>query len=121
MEDLGRWMQIVLVVGLAVGFNHIIEVLRSDLDVFCYEFYSMDKVKFYYDNRVEEEWKRSDRYRIEHAITLKIFDKWLPKTPGLRICDIGGGPGRYSILLTKRGYNVTLFDLSEKNIQYAKG
>ncbi|WP_430487046.1 class I SAM-dependent methyltransferase [Clostridium sp. B9] len=37
-----------------------------------------------------------------------------------KILDIGSGPGRYSIELLKRGYNVTLMDLSDKSIDMAK-
>ena len=33
--------------------------------------------------------------------------------------DIGGGPGRYSIFLAQQGHQVTLLDLSGKNIRQA--
>lgn len=37
-----------------------------------------------------------------------------------KILDVGGGPGRYAFALTELGHNVTLFDLSEGNIEFAK-
>lgn len=39
---------------------------------------------------------------------------------GEKVLDIGGGPGRYSTWLASRGCDVTLFDLSEGNISFAK-
>ena len=33
--------------------------------------------------------------------------------------DLGGGPGRYSLLLAKKGYRMTLIDIAEGNIQFA--
>jgi len=79
----------------------------------------MDKVKEYYENRVEKEWDRLDRYKMEYYITLKILDKHI-RGKNLKICDIGGGPGKYSMFLAKQKHRVMLFDLSEKNIEYAK-
>ena len=35
-------------------------------------------------------------------------------SPSARILDIGGGPGRYAIELTRQGYEVTLVDLSDE-------
>lgn len=49
--------------------------------------------------------------------TLRLIDKYFPKQG--RICDVGGGPGRYSIELIRRGYAVTLFDLSDEGIRLA--
>ena len=36
------------------------------------------------------------------------------------MADIGGGPGRYTIELLKRGCSVTLLDLSPENIAVAQ-
>jgi 2-polyprenyl-3-methyl-5-hydroxy-6-metoxy-1,4-benzoquinol methylase len=43
----------------------------------------------------------------------------LPKPPA-SILDIGGGPGRYSVALAQQGYTVTLFDLSQSNLAFAR-
>jgi len=37
-----------------------------------------------------------------------------------RLLDCGGGPGRYAVELARRGYRVTLFDLSEGNLALAR-
>ena len=70
-------------------------------------------VKEYYDKHAEREWNRlvQDPYhRLEFIVTMYFLDKYLPKK-GL-ILDAGGGPGRYTIELAKKGYDVVLFDLS---------
>ena len=85
-------------------------------------------VKEYYDKRAEREWERlvQDAYhKLEFIVTVHFLDKYLPKK-GL-ILDAGGGPGRYTVELAKKGYDVVLFDLSpeclkeaEKQIRTAK-
>ena len=77
-------------------------------------------VRDYYDSAPEREWERLDTglSRIEFASTLRLIEKYFP--PGGAVCDIGSGPGRYSIELAKRGYRVTLFDLSGKLLARAE-
>ena len=53
--------------------------------------------------------------RIEFARTKEILMDTLPEPPAV-ICDIGGAYGEYAWWLTSLGYEVHLFDLSEKNI-----
>jgi len=49
---------------------------------------------------------------------MNLIKKYFPKRG--EVIDIGCGPGRYSMELLKKGYNVTLFDLSDKELQLAK-
>ena len=78
-------------------------------------------VRDYYDSAPEREWKRLDTglSRIEFASTLRLIEKYFPANGA--VCDIGSGPGRYSIELAKRGYGVTLLDLSGKLLERAEG
>ena len=76
-------------------------------------------VKSYYDESAQNEWERLDRHRNEYAVTLRALKDHLPIPPA-SILDLGGGPGRYSIALTQRGYDVSLADLSEGNLAMAK-
>jgi len=78
----------------------------------------MNAVQQYYDAQAEEEWKRLEHHRMEFAITMRVLQENLDRPP-LRLLDIGGGPGRYSIALAKRGYSVTLVDLSTASLQLA--
>ncbi len=78
---------------------------------------SIKTVKDFYDRCSEGEWNRiADR--PEFILTTRFIDRYIK--PGDRVLDIGGGPGRYSLYLTKRGCDVTLFDLSDGNIEFAK-
>ena len=77
-----------------------------------------DQVESYYDHRTEIEWTRLDRHRMEMAITMRALAEHLPQPPA-RLLDVGGGPGRYAIELARRGYDVTLLDLSQENLSVA--
>lgn len=73
-----------------------------------------------YDEISEREWKRlvKDKFhRLEFDTTMRFLKKYLPKK-GL-ILDAGGGPGRYTIELAKKGYDVVLLDLSSQNLKVA--
>ncbi|WP_426349857.1 class I SAM-dependent methyltransferase [Alloiococcus sp. CFN-8] len=80
----------------------------------------MDEVKSYYNEAAEAEWNRlSNPYtQVEFQSTLYLIEKYFPK--GGKVLDIGSGPGRYSIELLKKGYKVTLLDISEKELDIAK-
>ncbi len=72
-----------------------------------------------YDSDPAREWARMDRHRTEFAVTLRALAEYLPPPPA-RVLDCGGGPGRYAIELARRGYEVTLFDLSSGNLAFAR-
>lgn len=76
-------------------------------------------VKKYYENNAEKEWQRLNKpyNRIEFASTMQLIEKYFPKEG--HICDVGSGPGRYAIELLQRGYRVTLFELSAKELELA--
>jgi SAM-dependent methyltransferase len=76
-------------------------------------------VKDYYNDHAVNEQNRLDLplCRIEFISTLRLIDKYFPKQG--RVCDIGGGTGRYTIELLRKGYSVSLIDLSEKEISLA--
>lgn len=74
-------------------------------------------VKEYYDKCSGDEWNRIAG-RPEFLLTVRFMDRYIKS--GDRVLDIGGGPGRYSLYLAKRGCDVTLFDLSDANIEFAK-
>ena len=78
-----------------------------------------DRVRSYYDASPEREWERLERHRIEFAISLRTLLEHLPPAPA-RILDIGGGPGRYALALAQLGYHVTLLDLSQSNLAFAR-
>ncbi|MDO8529003.1 MAG: class I SAM-dependent methyltransferase [Nanoarchaeota archaeon] len=74
-----------------------------------------------YTEQAGYEWTRlvkSPFKKLELNTTLHFLEKYLPKK-GL-ILDAGGGPGRYTIELAKKGYNVVLLDLVKANLEIAK-
>ena len=79
----------------------------------------MNEVEKYYDQQAAKEWERFDYHRTEFAVTMKAFVEYLPPPPAT-ILDIGGGPGQYSIALTQKCHTVTLFNLSEGNLELAE-
>jgi SAM-dependent methyltransferase len=79
-----------------------------------------DRVRNFYDAHVVDEAGRLDLplQRIEFRSTLRLIEKYFPATGN--ICDIGSGPGRYSLELARRGYDVSLVDLSENLLARAR-
>jgi S-adenosylmethionine-dependent methyltransferase len=77
-------------------------------------------VKDYYNAYAQREQERLDLplCKIEFACTLWLIDKYFPKAG--RICDIGGATGRYTSELLHKGYQVTLFDLSDHEVKLAE-
>lgn len=78
-------------------------------------------VKDYYTGYVRQEWRRltKDAYRrLEFDTTQHFLSKHFPKK-GL-ILDAGGGPGRYTLALAGKGYNVILLDMTPANLEFAR-
>lgn len=78
-------------------------------------------VKEFYTENVRNEWHRlvKDAYhRLEFTTTLHFLDKYLP--PLGSVLDAGGGPGRYTLELAKKGYDVTLLDATQANLDFAR-
>lgn len=78
-------------------------------------------VRRFYSENVKKEWARleSDPYhRLEFDTTLEYLRRYLPKK-GL-ILDAGGGPGRYTIELARKGYDLVLLDYVPENLRYAE-
>jgi len=76
-------------------------------------------IRTFYDRIVPYEWTRLDHYVLEYATVKHYLARYLPSPPA-RLLDIGGGPGRYAIFLAQQGYTVTLVDISEQNLHWAK-
>ncbi|MXY44548.1 MAG: class I SAM-dependent methyltransferase [Dehalococcoidia bacterium] len=80
-----------------------------------------DAVRAYYAGLGEREWARledPDDGAVEFAVTCRALATYLP--PHARVLDIGGGPGRYAIWLTKRGHRVSLADLCPEQLSIAR-
>jgi ubiquinone/menaquinone biosynthesis C-methylase UbiE len=83
---------------------------------------SLNNVRQFYDSNSQREWERlfvDKSHEVEYRVTMKYLQEFLPQVPA-RIADIGGGPGRYSIALANKGYNMSLVDISEKELALAR-
>ena len=80
-----------------------------------------EMVKEWFAKTARGEWRRLQRdpyHKIEFIVTMHFLEKYLPRH-GL-VLDAGGGPGRYTIELAKRGYNVVLLDFVPEMLELAK-
>lgn len=78
-----------------------------------------EKIREYYNADPQKEWDRLKvRHPYEKHITTHMMDRYI--CPGDSILDIGGGPGHYSIHYARQEHAVTLLDLSDENVRFAK-
>lgn len=77
---------------------------------------SLENVQNYYDETVEDEWIRLDKHYVEYELTKRYLKRYI--NPSDKILDLGGGPGKYALHLSEFGCDVTLADLSPKNIAF---
>jgi ubiquinone/menaquinone biosynthesis C-methylase UbiE len=79
---------------------------------------AFDKVREYYDQF--DEWSRlaTPEGALVCRITLEVIARHVP--PGSRVLDLGGGPGRYMMELARRGYRMSLGDLSPVLVETAR-
>ncbi len=78
-------------------------------------------VKDWYTKSARHEWRRLQQdpyHQLEFMATMHFAEKYLPKR-GL-LLDAGGGPGRYTIELARRGYEVVLLDLVPEMLKIAR-
>ena len=78
-----------------------------------------DAIRAHYNADPQKEWDRlKKKHPYEKYITIRMMDRYIQ--PGCSILDIGGGPGHYSIHYARKGHPVTLLDLSDENVRFAK-
>jgi SAM-dependent methyltransferase len=68
-------------------------------------------IKDMYDHGLEQERSRLERHRLEHDLTWRYLNRYLPRQGS--ILEIGAATGRYTLQLCRLGYSVTAVDLSE--------
>ncbi len=75
----------------------------------------------FYDEYGEREWERLERdffHRLEWEGTVEYLERYLPDSG--HVLDVGGAAGRYTVWLAEQGYEVTLVDLSERQLDLAR-
>lgn len=80
-----------------------------------------DKVRQHFNAAVQAEWERLDRdeyYRLVYRLHLAFIAEELAEKP--RVLDAGCGSGRYSLEFARSGCAVTLCDISDGELEFAK-
>jgi len=77
----------------------------------------MNEIVDFYENKYSED-ERLTRHNLERVRTQEIISRYLKN--GVKIIDIGGATGVYSLWLAEQGYDVTLYDLTPKHIDIAQ-
>ncbi len=81
----------------------------------------MVSVEDLYNHNPDYEWERLARspyHTLEFTVFVHHITQYL--RPNSFVLDAGGGPGRYTIELARRGHEVILLDLSREVITLAK-
>ncbi|KAL5365840.1 S-adenosyl-L-methionine-dependent methyltransferase [Aspergillus floccosus] len=76
----------------------------------------------WYNQNAALEHERLASCPLEFSITWRIITQYLGqlgKDNKLEVLDLGGGTGRYALLLARLGHSVTLADISDKELEIA--
>jgi ubiquinone/menaquinone biosynthesis C-methylase UbiE len=73
----------------------------------------------HYESGVEKNRLLSGTNNLEFYRTKQILSRFLPRKPATML-DAGGGPGRYSFWLARKGHSVHLVDVMPLHIQQAR-
>src|SRR6185436_3267742 len=79
----------------------------------------IDPITWYYNRGLERDRLDAGAGALELARTQALLERYLPPAPAT-IADVGGGPGRYAIWLTERGYRVHLVDPVPLHVEQAR-
>ena len=69
----------------------------------------------FYNSDPEKEHNRLARHQLEYELTCRYLHQYLP--PQGSILEVGAASGRYTLELAKRGYTITVVDLSAALIE----
>jgi ubiquinone/menaquinone biosynthesis C-methylase UbiE len=67
-----------------------------------------------------DEWYKTFQGAVEDYVDWELLQKYLPKNKKAKILDAAGGTGRMTLRLAKRGYAVTLCDISPNMLEVAR-
>ena len=83
--------------------------------------YDADALRAFFNAYGEREWDRLDKTvpgRVKLAVHRKLLSAHV--RPGIRVLDVGCGPGRFAIDIARMGATVTLVDLSDGQLDLAR-
>ena len=81
----------------------------------------MEKIESYYNTKAKDydESFKMLYFKIFDAITWKYLAPYIPTNPNALVLDAGGGTGRWTIQIAKKGCKVILMDISGEMLQIA--
>ena len=79
-------------------------------------------IESHYDNKSEtyESVRQSLVFRVYDAITWKYLEPLVPSRSNSLVLDAGGGTGRWTVPMAKKGCKVVLLDISEKMLKITR-
>ena len=80
----------------------------------------MKLIEEYYNNRDEESRLSSLHGQVEYLTTMKYIHECIGNIKNPKILEVGAGTGRYSIALSKEGFDVTAVELVQHNLDTLK-
>jgi ubiquinone/menaquinone biosynthesis C-methylase UbiE len=82
----------------------------------------VEAVEIYYDKKSEnyESVRQSLVFRVYDAITWKYLEPYVPTSSDSLVLDAGGGNGRWTIPIAKKGCRVILVDISDGMLNVAR-
>ena len=83
--------------------------------------YDPQGVQAFFDGYGTREWDRLEQSlqgRCKYAIHRRYLDQYVPD--GVRVLDVGCGPGRFALDLARRGARLTLADISRTQLDQAR-
>jgi len=75
------------------------------------------RIRGYFDEMVDEEWQRLAE-PLAGRVAFEVHRRFLARfvTPGMRVLEVGAGPGRFTAELAALGCQVTVTDLSQAQL-----
>src|SRR6201995_1404324 len=83
--------------------------------------YDAERTRAYFDTLATREWDRLEatlQGRVKYAIHKRLLERYV--RGGMRVLDVGSGPGRFAIDAARLGARVTLVDLSQVQLDLAR-
>lgn len=82
--------------------------------------YDPGRTRAYFDDFGDREWYRLEKTlqgRAKYAIHRRFLEEHV--RPGMRVLDVGCGPGRFAMDIARMGARATLVDLSQVQLDFA--
>jgi ubiquinone/menaquinone biosynthesis C-methylase UbiE len=82
----------------------------------------VESIRKRWDEHAEgwDKWYETFEGAVQHHVEWELLKGYLPQNKDAKILDGGGGTGRITLPLAKRGYSVTLCDISPRMLDVAR-